>query len=61
MNSEIYELDRFLTIIDIKIKNTKALTYMEFLTVIDNLLEDIEKLREEDPELTHVGFTYGGP
>lgn len=60
MKSEIYELDRFLTIIDVKIKNTKAMTYMEFLETIDNMLEDIEKLKEENPELTHIGFTNGG-
>lgn len=60
MNSEIYELDQFLSIIDVKIKNTKAMTYMEFLSTIDNMLEDIEKLRDENPELTHIGFTNGG-
>lgn len=60
MKSEIYELEQFLSIIDVKIKNTKAMTYVEFLTTIDNMLDDIEKLREENPELTHIGFTNGG-
>jgi len=60
MKSEIYDLDIFLTIIDVKIKNTKVMTYVEFLETIDNMLDDIKKLRDENPELTHIGFTNGG-
>jgi len=60
MKSDVYDLDIFLTIIDVKIKNTKAMTYDEFLKTIDNMLDDIEKLRDGNPELTHIGFTNGG-